>query len=191
MAVSLCFLLFRLYVKMKSFGRLYSDDYVIIAAWGMLLATSILWQTVVPNQYEQYAVASGRTAITPDFVADQTHLMHTLAPLLVLFYTCLWAVKLSLLLFFRRLGSNVTGQEIWWWSILVVTVLTGAACIGNVHWSCFLTSYLYIEGKLTSVVVPFADFLKPTAPMISIWPRYISTTGLSLLMQWRMWLRTA
>lgn len=183
MAVSLCFLLFRLYVRIKSFRRLYSDDYVIIAAWGMLLATAILWQTVIHDLYEQYAVASGRTAFPSDFVAGETHLMHTLAPLLVLFYTCLWAVKLSLLLFFQRLGSKVKGQRIWWWSILVITVLSGAACIGNVHWSCFLTSYLYIEGKSTSVAVPLANSLKPTAPTMKIWPRYITTTGLSLLMQ--------
>jgi len=167
-----------LYVKIKSFRRLYSEDYVIIAAWGMLLATSVLWQTVIPKQYEQYAVASGRMGITPDLVAEQTLLMHILAPITALFYTCLWAVKLSLLLFFQRLGSKVTGQKIWWWSILVVTVLTWAACIGDIHWRCMWNSFLQIEGMLASVALPFTDLLKPTAVL---WPRYISTTGPSLL----------
>jgi len=181
-AVSLCFLLFRLYVKIKSFRRLYSDDFVIIAAWGILLAIAVLWQTVIPIQYEQYAVASGRAPATPEYLTAGTHLLHTLGPLLVLFYTSLWAVKLSLLLFFQRLGSKVTGQKIWWWSILVVTVLTWAACIGDVHWSCLLGSLLKTQGKSASVAMPFANFLKPTA---QIWPRYISTTELSLLIVWR------
>ncbi len=147
MAISLCFLLFRLYVKVKTFRRLYSDDYLVIAAWGMLLATAVLWQTIIHIVYEQYAVTSGRAAITPDFFTAQTHLMHTLAPLLVLFYTCLWAVKLSLLLFFRRLGSKVMGQKIWWWSILVITVVTWAICTGLLHWSCLLDSSSQSKGK--------------------------------------------
>lgn len=184
MAVSPCFLLFRLYVKAKSFRRLYSDDYAVIAAWGMLLATSVVRQTVIHSLYEQYAVASGRMAITPDFFTKQTHLMHTLAPLLVLFYTCLWAVKLSLLLFFQRLGSKVTGHKIWWWSILVVTVLTWAACVGEIRWSCLLDSFRQIEGKLTSIVLPFANCFKLIA---LTWPLYVSRIGFSLLKSQRTW----
>lgn len=143
-AVSSCFLVFRLYVKLRSFRRLYSDDYLVFAAWIMLLAFAILWQVEVPTLYLQYAVQSGNARFTPGFINKDTELLRSIVPFTILFYSCLWAVKISLLLFFRRLGSSVRGQRIWWWSIFVITVIAWVACIGDINWRCSLGSYYWI-----------------------------------------------
>ena len=144
MAVSLCFLVFRLYVKIKSFRRLYSDDWLVLAAWVMLLAFAILWQIEAPTLYQQYAVQSGTEPFTPSFISKDTKLLRLIVLFITLFYSCLWTVKLSLLLFFRRLGSKVIGHQVWWWSILVITVLSWAACIADINWRCSLGSYYWI-----------------------------------------------
>ena len=142
--MSLCFLIFSLYVKLRSFRRLYADDYLVTTAWTMLLAFAILWQVEVPILYEQYAVQTGTAPFTPAFIKKDTQLLRSVVAFTILFYSCLWAVKISLLLFFRRLGSKVTGHKIWWWSILIITILAWAACIGDINWKCTLGSYYWI-----------------------------------------------
>lgn len=107
-----------------------------------MLVTSIIWQIKVPALYEFYAVKAGRRPFDAAFVETDTDLLRTLASLAILFYSTLWLVKLSFLMFFRRLGSNVQGQRIWWWFILIVTALTWVACIADTPYKCFLNSYM-------------------------------------------------
>lgn len=142
--ISLCFLLFRLFVRLHAFRRLYSDDFIIIAAWTMKLGTSILWQINVPALYEHLAVLAGKKPFDQGFVNRDTALLRTSVAFGILFYSTLWLVKLSFLMFFRRLGSKVIGLSIWWWCILVVTVLTWVACVADIQYKCSLSSYAFI-----------------------------------------------
>lgn len=145
--MSLCFLTFRLVVKFRSFHKLYADDYLAAFAWVTLLGSAILWQIQAPTLYEQYAVSSGEAIPTPGFLERDAVFLRCLAPFLILFYTCIWTVKLSFLMFFRALGTNVGGQKYWWWCVLIITVLSGAACIGDNHFQCLINSIEYIYGK--------------------------------------------
>ena len=146
----------------------------------MLLAYAIIWQVEAPTLYLQYAVQSGTAPFTPEFISKDTLLLRSIVPVSILFYSCLWAVKISLLLFFRRLGSNVNGQKIWWWSIFVVTVLAWVACIGDLNWRCSLGSYywIYVTCKSSSDLSPLANALKPIAIVQS---RCFLNSTLSLL----------
>lgn len=146
--MSLCFVAFRIFVKIKSFRKLFSDDYLVIAAWLMLFIFAVLWQVMVPALYEQYAVEAGQKMPDLDFISKDTHFLRSLVPITMLFYSCLWTVKLSFLLFFRRLGGRVRGQKIWWWCILVVTALTWVACIVTVHFRCLVDSFASITCEL-------------------------------------------
>lgn len=56
--------------------------------------------------------------------------------ILVFFYTSLWAVKVSFLLFFRRLGHNVMGQKVIWWCVFALTLASYFVCIGDIQYSC-------------------------------------------------------
>ena len=148
--MSLCFVLFRSFVKIKSFRKLFSDDFLVIAAWIMLLAFAVLWQVMAPTLYEQYAVESGQKLPDLGFISRDTHFLRSITPFTIFFYSCLWTVKLSFLLFFRRLGGRVRGQRIWWWCILVVTVLTWVSCIATFHYRCSLDLYESIICKFES-----------------------------------------
>ena len=148
-AVSLSFLVFRLAVKIRSYHRIYSDDYLVIGAWILLLASALLWQMESPNLYELFNVASGQKPLTKIFVKNNTALLRSLTPFALLFYSCLWIVKLSFLLFFRRLGMNVRGQKIWWWCVLAVVLLTWAATIADNDYKCSLKPIEYIWCQFT------------------------------------------
>ncbi|KAL8962936.1 MAG: hypothetical protein Q9183_005076, partial [Haloplaca sp. 2 TL-2023] len=143
-AVSLCFLVFRLTVKIRSFRRVYSDDCLVIFSWVLLLASSALWQVQSVNLYDLYAVQSGEKPLTLGFIDTNTQLLRSLTPFAILFYTCLWVIKLSFLLFFRRLGLNVRGQKMWWWCVLVITVLTWVATIADNNYKCSLEPIEFI-----------------------------------------------
>lgn len=155
----------------------------------MLLAFAITWQVEAPTLYLQYAVQSGTAPFTPGFISKDTELLRSIVPISILFYSCIWAVKISLLLFFRRLGSNVRGQRIWWWSIFVITVLAWVACIGDLNWRCSLGSYYWIYVTCKSFLdrESLANVLEPTAIVQN--PCFLSFT-LSLLIAWWTSLRT-
>ena len=111
----------------------------------MMLGTAILWQIEAPTLYEQYAVEAGKSPPTQGFIERDTAFWRCFVPFNILFYSCLWSIKLSFLLFFRRLGSRVEGHKIWWWCILVITVLTWVACVADIRYKCSLASFEIIE----------------------------------------------
>lgn len=145
--ISLCFLLFRIFVRLNAFRRLYSDDFFVITAWASLLGTSILWHIRVPLFYEYYAVMAGQRPYDVAYINNQTTFLRNLVPLTILFYSSLWLVKVSFLIFFWRLGWKVKGQKIWWRFILIVTVLTWVACIATIDYQCLLNPFAPITRK--------------------------------------------
>lgn len=125
--------MFRLHVKLHSFRRLYFNDWLIIVAQAMLLASTILWQVEASILYKQHLVQSGELSFTPGFIDRDTALLRSVVPFTILYYSCVWTVKASLVLFFRRLGSKVPGHKIWWSSIFIITVLAWVACVVDIN----------------------------------------------------------
>ena len=148
-SVALGFLVFRIFVRVKSFKRIYADDFFVMAAWIMILASSIIWQTQKDALYAQYELASGKATLTPQLVSQNQTLLRTQLSIIMMFYCSLWSVKLSFLLFFRRLqqGQNVKGQRIWWWCVMGFTIATWASCIGDIQYQCLVTSFEWIACK--------------------------------------------
>lgn len=99
-------------------------------------------QTAMYNQ-----ITLGGFYPTPEELEAEITFMHAELAILIMYYTTLWTVKLSVLVFFRRLGQKVRGQKIWWWCVTSFTVATWATCIGTVRPECFLRSLDYIIGK--------------------------------------------
>ena len=77
----------------------------------MLLGTAVLWQVEAPTLYEQYAVESGLEPFTPGFIDRDTAFLRTIVPFTILFYSCLWTVKLSFLFFFRDWAPRSKASE--------------------------------------------------------------------------------
>ena len=98
--------------------------------------------------YELYAVRSGHQLPTSDFLERYPAFVKTIVPSTIPFYGCLWCVKLSFLIFFRRLGVKVTGQRVWWWVVLVLVVGSGVACVADIDYQCSLGSMKTIQGEV-------------------------------------------
>ena len=87
--------------------------------------------------YQFDAVTSGQLWPPPaTFVTNTEPYYKGSVVVLTFFYTSLWAVKISFLIFFRRLGQNVRRQKVLWWTVFAFTVATYIICIGNIQFSC-------------------------------------------------------
>jgi hypothetical protein len=115
----------------------------------MLLGNTIMWQVNETPLYLQLSVIFGKTFPSPDSLRLAKGLLRSILASNILFYCCLWSVKLSLLFFFRRLGNQVRGHDIWWWVVMVITVGSWAACIGNNQFDCALKPLEWVVGKST------------------------------------------
>lgn len=69
---------------------------------------------------------------------------------IVLFYSSLWSIKISFLLFFRRLGKNVRGQKVVWWPVFGFTLATYFACIGTIQYPCLVSSFAYLAANCST-----------------------------------------
>jgi hypothetical protein len=115
-----------------------ADDYLVCLALLCFIISAALQQTHLKYIYELYALQEGK--IFPDlaWMRGQSLLLKNLAGWNILFYTGLWIVKISFLLFFRHLDAGVRKHRYWWWAVLGVTVTSWAVCIGDIQWECMI-----------------------------------------------------
>lgn len=140
-ALSLLFFALRIYVRIKSFHRLFWDDFLVLLAWSMILANAIVWQYAKTGLYLLLNVQSGRQLPPPNFGLKVEDYLHDSIAILLLFYSSLWCVKLSFLIFFQRLGRNVQRQKVIWWSVFVVVVASYFSVLGTIEWHCLIPRF--------------------------------------------------
>ena len=143
----------------------------------MMLVTAILWQIKAPALYDLYALQAGRKQLSPGLVDRSNAFLRSHVAFIVLFYSCLWTVKLSFLMFFRRLGSKVRGQNIWWWCILATVVLSWIACIADINYKCLLSSAGMFEREFPLALEFSANIMKHIA---RLYHQHVITIVLSL-----------
>ena len=130
----------------------------------MIVATASLWQNQSTALYDHYPLVTGKLESTQQNLARETTLLRAEVAEFYLFYSALWSVKLSVLLFFRRLFGDrqrAPWLKIWWWFVTGLNVATWAACIGTIPYSCLLKPLAYISGnskpELFSVIKAYAN----------------------------------
>lgn len=125
--------------------------------------------------YDFMHVVSGRLwPPPPDYVINTERYYTGHLIVLLFFYTGLWSVKLSFLVFFRRLGHNISTQKYIWWPILFFTLATYFACIGDIQYKClarplaeivaecnsdYYVNYSFVTFKANCALDVLSDFL--------------------------------
>lgn len=82
--------------------------------------------------YYTMRILAGLELPDADFESIIEPYFKSTAAVIILFYSSLWSIKISFLLFFRRLGMNVKNQKLLWWPVFGITVATYFACIGTI-----------------------------------------------------------
>lgn len=136
-AISFCFLLFRFYVRLKLFRQIHIEDPFVLAAWLMNLAYAVVWQENANKLYSVIAVESGQISIPPpQFASYLENELHGQFASHLLWLTAVWSIKLSFLLFFRKLGNHIRRQMILWYCVLGYTVASYFTCLGMADYRC-------------------------------------------------------
>ena len=151
--VSFCFLAFRIYIRLRCFHRLFDDDIFVILAWFILLTTAILWgvNNTLDFIYVAYRASFGGVTPPSSFVDGFSDWLRVFFAITLLNICGLYCVKISVLLFFRRLGRRVKGQTKLWWSVSAVTVAGWAITFGVIYFRCSFGTLEYESGELTAV----------------------------------------
>ncbi len=180
---SLAFVIARLVVRIRSFSKLFVDDYLIIAAWFMFLASAIVWKIKAHTMFELYALQRGEIPFTTDFLNAYATFLPHIVTFNTLFYTCIWSVKASFLVFFYRLGA-VIEHRWWWWTVVVLTFCGWVACIADIDYQCSVSDITWIfmncslapRVKFDSVTFyanmaadVFTDLLIISIPFLILW----------------------
>ncbi|MCJ1477280.1 hypothetical protein MMC13_005951 [Lambiella insularis] len=188
--VALCFLVFRLYVRVQSYRRIYADDCLVIFAYSCLIGNNILWHTQLQAVYDSVALESGLLAPSAFWEWETINLLRSVLAFNFLFNCCLWAVKLSFLLFFWRLGQRARGHKIWWWCVLAITVAAWLVSVGDFQFACSVNSFDWIllncstpdstavearDFRINTTMDLLTDILIITIPVLMLWNVRIPT----------------
>lgn len=153
MAISFLFVCSRILIRLRSFGRLWFDDLFVVIGWSMIFATTIIWHFVERDMFMNTAIASGQLspASDPTNTPDTEYYLHCSIAVIILFTSSLVAIKISFLLFFRRLttGVYIKMQMIQWWVVFGITVSTWFASIGYINYQCLVPTLMQIAATCT------------------------------------------
>jgi len=145
--LALAFVIFRLWVRIYTFRKLYVDDFLVILAWLSLLAIVLTFQILRGPFYAIFTfdVLGEPPSKLEQFEANELIFQRASLAIQLLFYVSFWAVKFSFLVFFRRLGIKVIGLKIWWWTVTGITAAGFIASIGDIEYACLTKGLAYAD----------------------------------------------
>ncbi|KAI0188148.1 hypothetical protein EV127DRAFT_513172 [Xylaria flabelliformis] len=152
----------RTYTRFICFHRLLIDDYLMLLALVLLAGTAATGQLVLGDVYTLIRVGRGEEAPGPNFLEETKRGILGFAVQSIFCYAGLWLIKLSFLVFFYRLGHNVTKYLIFWWIVLFFVIASLATEIGIVQYQCIFGPIDYILGvcKETAVIMKTDELFK-------------------------------
>ena len=113
----------------------------MLFALAIMCAISVLTQMRIQNVYTISAVGNGVERPGPTFLEDAHAGLLAFGATNVLWYIGIWVVKLNFLIFFYRLGHQITGYLVFWWVVLVFTLGCGATGIGLIQYECLFSKF--------------------------------------------------
>ncbi|KAH6680810.1 hypothetical protein B0J14DRAFT_649188 [Halenospora varia] len=133
-ATGLLFTTLRLAVRLKNLRRLHWDDVLQIGGMISLLICTILNELQHDDIYALQALApiegAPEQATFRQEITDTTRRQAKLQFIFIIFFwTCLWFIKASFLMFYKRLFDGLSGYMKWWWIVVVTCIVTYIMCI--------------------------------------------------------------
>ncbi|KAK7965879.1 uncharacterized protein PG986_000156 [Apiospora aurea] len=143
----------RLYIRHACFRRLLVDDYLMLVALCMLGTVAVLVQVYVRYGYQLQAFQQGdMSQFGPDSFQDYSKAFMAMGVSVVVEMLGIFIVKLTFLLFFRRLGAKVDWFTRMWWGVLLFTIAVTVAQFGVQDYRCFFggADYIFTSGGCNS-----------------------------------------
>lgn len=150
-ALACSFVTLRLYVRSTESHRLYSDDYLLLAALFFLLAQAIL-QTLQNASLYYLIYASGGEVPAGKALIDQGNIyVRYQFVIIVLFWTITWSVKYSFLALYYRLFNGLAIYRKIWWAVVIFAAMAYVGCWVASVWTCHPPSTYFDFGMLSAL----------------------------------------
>ncbi|KAK4223292.1 hypothetical protein QBC38DRAFT_548596 [Podospora fimiseda] len=185
-SLSIIFLFIRLYARFVGPRRLYWEDALLVFACLLVLTTAIIWQQVAADMFDALRISAG-VKIPDDlgeFLRKVERWMRFSLVVQLTYCTTLTAVKLSVLLFFRRIDTNVDKLRYVWWPLVGFVVVLYGVSIATQPYKCMMgtvqfivdncqtrehVAWIRVTMKVNSGLDVFSDFLIMICPVIMVW----------------------
>lgn len=135
---ALCILAFgfRAYVRHSVFRRLFVDDWLMIFALVLLAVSAATQQRTLKHIYTLMAVGNLEQLPGPTFFDDATVGMNGFSTSLVCYIIGVYIVKFNFLVFFYRIGSQITRYLVLWYIVSFINLACCASTIGIMPFRC-------------------------------------------------------
>lgn len=109
--------------------------------------------------FEIDRVSSGVERSTEAFMERATFFLRCQFALIVLFWTAVWAVKISILMFYKDLFHRLPRQKRYWWLVCAYVGLSYLACWGTQLASCWpIEDYFTLGIHLEVAKLPSSQY---------------------------------
>ncbi|KAL8884087.1 MAG: hypothetical protein Q9215_007785, partial [Flavoplaca cf. flavocitrina] len=123
-ATALFFAFLRFTIRGRIFKKLFWDDAAVVVAVILHLTLAIMYKYIIPTMFELDRIANGEEAFTPAFLPPAAVFLKMQFAIIVLFWTIIWIVKVSFLIFYRKLYARLPGGLLRWYLVSGFTAVT-------------------------------------------------------------------
>lgn len=136
MTLGTIFIIARLTIRTIKRRFFLGEEILIFTAWACMMAECINYIILSPAVYRIAAVARHERPADADIIKDWDLALRLFVVGGLLFWSCLWSVKIALLLQCKRLVERQRAHVTIWWCILAFTIVTYIVCVINVLTPC-------------------------------------------------------
>lgn len=183
------FTLLRLGVRLFHIKKLHADDFLAIAGVCCLIILACLNQYQSPVIYALISASKGEV-LPPPYdtqlglglgLVYQAKLQFAF---MIVFWTSLWCIKFSFLLFYHNLFVGIQGYMRWWWGVVIFSIMTYVASLLTLFLSCLpFRQRFSIERELSFFLyncLAFADVVVETCPIPNAIAALIAATTIDI-----------
>ena len=147
--IALVFVVLRTVIHFLVHRRVSIDIICVWIALAFLIAIAGIYTKITPTLFEVDRVTSGAERISPAVLDRANLFLRCQFALILLFWTAVWAVKFSILMFYKDLFYRLPRQNRYWWIVFGYVALSYLACWGTQLASCWpIPTYFSFGGRL-------------------------------------------
>lgn len=136
-ALAIVFVVLRTFIRLHVSKQISTDDVCIYIALAILISMAVLYNLVAPTMFWLDRVNSGQEKPTPDLLAPSDFYLRCQFAIILLFWTTLWLVKLSILMFYKSMFNRLPLQITFWWVVVGFVALAYIGCWVTQLLSCY------------------------------------------------------
>ena len=143
--MAMVFVIFRTVIRFYVHRSVSVDLACVYVAIAILISTAGIYTKITPIMFEIDRVSSRQEMPTVGFEQRADLYLRCQFALIVLFWTAIWAVKFSILMFYRDLFNKLPRQRRYWSLVFGYLVVSYLACWGTQLASCWhIPTYFHI-----------------------------------------------